>query len=107
MRFVAIGMTLASAAPALAQTSADRQHAINVSGHGTVSAAPDTARFHYWGRGEGKTPDDASRAMATSQKQVEQGLREFLGREATITNSDLIVIEVRDPKCNDQQQPRL
>lgn len=107
MRQVMIASAVVLAAPVAAQSSADRQHTINVSGHGKVSVAPDMARIHYWIRGEGTTPDDATRAMSNSQKQVEQGLKGFLGAEATITNSDLLVIQVHDPKCSDQQQPRL
>jgi uncharacterized protein YggE len=90
------------AVPAVAQTTAEARHTIDVSGHGKVSAPPDTADIHYWIRGEGKTPDDATRAMVDSKARVENGLKGFLGRDAQITNSDLVVIEVRDPNCKTQ-----
>jgi uncharacterized protein YggE len=107
MRVTIVAAAALFAAPALAQAPAEHRSTIDVSGHGRVSVAPDTARLHYWVRGEGRTPDEATRAMAGLQKAVENGLKQFLGRQATITNSDLIVIEVRDRRCSDQSQPRL
>ena len=67
-----------------------------------MSVPPDTATIHYWVRGEGKTPDDATRAMSDSQRRVESGLKGFLGADAQIANSDLVVIEVRAPDCKTQ-----
>jgi uncharacterized protein len=107
MRLTPLAVAALLAAPAYAQAPAAHEHTINVAGHGEVDAAPDTALIHYWVRGEGKTPDEASRAMVNSQKQVESGLKGFLGPEATITNSNLIVMEVRDPKCSNRDQPQL
>jgi uncharacterized protein YggE len=99
MRIIVIAATALMASPALGQSNVIAPHAIDVTGHGKVSIPPDTANIHYWLRGEGKTPDDATRAMVDSQKRVESGLRGFLGPDAEITNSDLLVIEVRDPNC--------
>jgi uncharacterized protein len=107
MRLTALAIAASLAAPASAQVPEAHEHTINVSGHGTVNAPPDTALIHYWVRGEGKTPDDASRAMAESQGRVENGLKGFLGPAATITNSNLLVVETRDPKCSNEAQPRL
>ena len=90
------------AMPAVAQTAAGARRTIDVSGHGKVSVAPDTANIHYWLRGEGKTPDEATRSMVDSKTRVENGLRGLLGADARITNSNLIVIEVRDPNCKIQ-----
>ena len=90
------------AAPAAAQTAADTRHTIDVAGHGKVSVPPDTANIHYWLRGEGKTPDEATRAMVDAKTRVENGLRSLLGAQAKITNSNLVVIEVRDPNCKVQ-----
>ncbi|HZC37602.1 MAG TPA: SIMPL domain-containing protein [Sphingomicrobium sp.] len=99
MRIIVIAAAALLASPALSQTNAIAPHAIDVSGHGKISVPPDTANIHYWLRGEGKTPDDATRSMVDSQKRVESGLREFLGPDAEITNSDLLVIQMRDPNC--------
>lgn len=100
MRIIVFAATALLASPALCQTNVTAPNAIDVTGHGKVSVPPDTANIHYWLRGEGKTPDDATRAMVNSQKRVESGLRSFLGPAAEITNSNLVVIEVRDPNCN-------
>lgn len=107
MRLICIAAFGLLSAPVLAQPAQEPRHTINVSGHGTVKVPPDTARIHYWVRGEGKTPDEASRAMAESQARVEKGLKDFLGTGTAITNSDLIVMEVRDTRCKDQNQPQL
>ena len=87
------------ATPGLAQTTAPGPNTIDVTGHGKVSVPPDTANIHYWLRGEGKTGDEATRMMVDAQSRVENGLRALLGPGAEITNSDLVVIEARDPNC--------
>lgn len=99
MRIIVLAAAALLASPALGQPNVVTPHAIDVTGHGKTSVPPDTANIHYWLRGEGKTPDDATRAMVESQKRVESGLRSFLGPDAGITNSNLLVIEVRDPNC--------
>lgn len=99
MRTTAILIAALIAAPASAQTANSDSHTINVTGHGKTSLPPDTANIHYWLRGEGPTPDDATRSMADAKTKVESGLKDFLGPDAEITGSDLIVIEVRDPNC--------
>lgn len=101
MRTTAAAAALLLAAPALGQTTTV-SHTIDVTGHGKVSVPPDTANIHYWLRGEGKTPDDATRAMVDAQTRVESGLKDFLGPQAVITNSNLVVIEARDPACKTQ-----
>lgn len=107
MRSLTFAAAVFLAAPSLAQAPGIQDHAIHVSGHGRVSEPPDTARIQYWVRGEGKTPDEASRAMAALQAQVENGLRSLLGPDAKISNSNLLVIEVRDSKCTEQNRPQL
>jgi uncharacterized protein YggE len=56
MRLTALAIAASLAAPASAQVPEAHEHTINVSGHGTVNAPPDTALIHYWVRGEGKRP---------------------------------------------------
>lgn len=99
MRIIVIAAAALVASPALGQSNVIALHAIDVTGHGKISVPPDTANIHYWLRGEGKTADDATRAMVASQERVEGGLRSFLGPDAEITNSNLVVVEVRDPDC--------
>jgi uncharacterized protein len=101
MRISVIAAAALFSAPAVAQT-ASTPPTINVTGHGKLSVPPDTANIHYWLRGEGKTPDEATRAMVASQTAVEDGLGGLLGTGSKITNSNLVVIEVRDPDCKNQ-----
>jgi uncharacterized protein len=101
MRISVIAAAALLAGPAFAQT-AGTPPTINVTGHGKLSVPPDTANIHYWLRGEGKTPDDATRAMVAAQTNVENGLRGLLGADSKVTNSNLVVIEVRDPDCKNQ-----
>jgi uncharacterized protein YggE len=101
MRTTAIVVAAFFAAPAVAQNPVG-SHRIDVTGHGKVSLPPDTANIHYWLRGEGKTPDEATRAMVEAQNRVESGLKGFFGADATITTSNLVVVEARDPACKTQ-----
>lgn len=98
VRTVMLAAALLSA-PAFAQAAASGSHTVDVTGHGKVSVPPDSANIHYWLRGEGKTSDEATRLMVEAQSRVENGLRALLGRDAEITNNDLVVIEARDPNC--------
>ena len=108
MRALAMAAVAILAAPASAQNPATAATTIDVTGHGKVSVPPDTANIHYWLRGEGKTPDEATRAITAAQKQVESGLRGYLGADSQISNSDLIMVEARDPNCKGQNgQPML
>lgn len=87
------------ATPGFAQSTATGPTTIDVTGHAKVSVPPDTANIHYWLRGEGKTGDEATRMMVDAQSRVEDGLRALLGPGVEITNSNLVVIEARDPNC--------
>jgi len=108
MRIFAIAAVALVASPALGQANAIGGQTVNVTGHGKVSVPPDAANIRYWLRGEGKTPDEAARAMVDTQKSVEKGVKGFLGANADIANSDLVVIEVRDPNCkSERNQPTL
>lgn len=99
MRMLILATAALLASPAVAQAPANDPATVDVAGHGKLSVPPDTANIHYWLRGEGKTPDDATRAMVAAQTAVEKGLQGFLGADAKMTNSQLVVIEVRDPNC--------
>ena len=97
-------------AAGMAQTPAEPERTIRVTGVGVVRTPPDTARLDYWVRGEGTTPDEASRALATRQKAIAGALGGLLGAGAEITTGNVIVIEVKDRACDDQGyngRPRL
>ncbi len=61
--------------------------------------------------GEGKTSDDASKALAARQKSVVRGLDRLFNGNATMTTSELSLKSVRGADCSDgddyPEQPRL
>lgn len=103
MRIFVIAAVALLASPAFAQANAIGSQTISVTGHGKLSIPPDTANIRYWLRGEGKTPDEATRAMVDTQNRVESGLKGLLRPNADIANSDLVVIEVRDSNCKSER----
>ncbi|WP_162236470.1 MULTISPECIES: SIMPL domain-containing protein [unclassified Sphingomonas] len=109
MRTLILGTAALIAVPALAQTEAERAPNIQVQGSATVETRPDRARMAYSVRGEGKTADDASRALATTQRAIRDGLGGLLGRDTEMTTGDVAIGEVRGPQCdtNPYGRPRL
>jgi len=99
MRRSILWLSALVAAPVMAQDMADQGPTITVMGEGRVSTPPDTARIDYWVLGEGKTADDASRALAAKNDAIVAGLSALLGRDTSITASEVGLIEARDPKC--------
>lgn len=91
--------SLAFAAPAFAQTPPER--VIQVSGTGVARTMPDMANLEFWLRGEGATPDAATRALAAKQKAVVDGLAGLLGSGAEVTTGAVTVIEARGAQCDD------
>jgi uncharacterized protein YggE len=96
-------------APLAAQETPPRT--IEVLGSGVVQTVPDIARLDFWIRGEGATPDVATKALAARQKEVAGGLVGLLGGDTMVTGSNVTVLEVRDRSCEDAQgynsRPRL
>jgi len=87
-----------------------RERVVQVTGTGMVETPPDVANLAFWLRGEGATPDDATRALQAKQRAVTEGLAALLGRDARITTAEVTVIETRGPGCQDRgynAQPRL
>jgi uncharacterized protein YggE len=101
--------TLAIATTAAAQGPSPRT--IQVMGSGNVSTMPDLALIGYWATGQGKTPDEASSALASRQQAINDGVRGLLRGAAQISNSNLVVNAVRGAECerngNYNPQPRL
>ena len=97
---VALIAAVVFAVPANAQqATADR--VIQVLGTGIVRTAPDIANLEFWLRGEGTTPDAATRALATKQKAVIDGLTTLLGKSAEVTTGAVTMIEARGAACDD------
>jgi len=108
MRSLGLCLALLGAGAASAQ-DAPSPHVIQVMGVGRISTMPDVALIDYWTAGEGKTPDDATAALVAKQKAIIGGVSALLHGTTQITNSNLVVIAVRAPECqnnNGFNQPR-
>lgn len=105
----ALGLIATSAAAQVADTPVMRT--VQVTGSGRATTPPDLATIDFWVAGEGKTPDEATRALSARNDAVVQGLGALLGARTAITGGSVIVIETRGPQCNGPNsygnQPRL
>ena len=102
MRFsmAALMIGLGSAAPpAIAQSLQPPANTIVVAARATVETPPDTAILTLTARGEGKTPDDATRALAAKLKAITGGLRAIDPAIEIQTNS-VAIGEAYAGECN-------
>jgi uncharacterized protein YggE len=90
--------TLVSTNVAQAQFVAPPANAIMVSTEASIETAPDVAELSVTLRGEGKTPDQATRALADRVKAVSDGLR-TLDRTAEVRTGSVAIGEVRAGDC--------
>lgn len=90
-------------APALAQALPDlaRPNTILVTGSGKVETPPDLATLELSIRGEGKTPDAATTALAAKQRAVFGGLRS-LDPKLDIRTGTIALREVKGGDCSDR-----
>lgn len=87
-------------APALAQAIQDAKPAtIVVVGHGSIETAPDRATLMLTIRGEGRTPDAATSALAGRQKAVLSGLRS-LDPQLEVQTGSIAISEARAGNCD-------
>jgi len=101
---------LLAAAPAAAAQQPAPERLIQVTGVGVDRTPPDTATLAFWLRGEGATPDEATRALQAKQRAVNEGVAGLLGPTARPTAGNVTVIEARGAECQDRgynAQPRL
>ena len=70
---------------------------IRVVGHGSVSVAPDVATIAWTLRGEGRTSDEALRAMVA----VRDATDRVLVGKASVRTGRLSIEEARDKACDD------
>ncbi len=102
------GFVLALAAlplPALAQDGgglANRPNTILVTATGTTETAPDIATISLTIRGEGKTPDAATAALAAKQTAVFAGLRR-IDAKAEVRTGSVEIREIRKGDCANQR----
>lgn len=78
-----------------------RPNTIIVSASGKVETAPDVATMDVSIRGEGRTPDAATTALAVKQRAVFAGLR-GLDPKLDIRTGAIAIREVRAGQCNDR-----
>jgi uncharacterized protein YggE len=104
-------LLIALPSAALAQSAAVIENTIQVSGTGKVTTPPNLAFVQYSLAGEGKTPDEASLALVTVRRSIVDQVGSILGGDATPTDSDLVIMPVRGPRCENASgynaQPRL
>jgi hypothetical protein len=109
LRHFSILAALAAASPSIAQT-ADKPPTIHVSGSGKVSTMPDSVSLELEIIGEGKTPDEASRALAARQKDIVEAVGSLLSGDGVLTTSDLVINAVPGINCRrdeDDDEPKL
>lgn len=111
MRHALLALVICSS-PAVAQADlVGRPPTIIVTGTGKVSTPPEVATIEYSLAGEGKTADDASRDLVATRKAIVEQLTTVLGGQATVTDSNLVIMPVRSSACQDASgynaQPRL
>lgn len=99
MRWTAIIVALLGAPSVSAQDIMPPARTIQVTGVGKVATPPSLAGINYWLAGEGKTSDDASRALVARQTDIARGVAGLLGSDVDVTDSNLVVIAVRGPQC--------
>ena len=102
---LAVGVVAAGlAGPGWAQ-AAPEQPRIIVDGFGEVKTVPDVATIQYNLRGEGRTSDEAVRAMVASGDQIEKALRSMDSAAAPRT-SEVRVSPARNNACKDREYDR-
>lgn len=97
--FISLLVSLPTLASAQQSDSADGR-TIQVMGSGKVSTPPDVANIEYWVGGEGKTPDEASSALAAKHRAISAGLTGLLGSRTAVTSGNVVVIEAHEPSCD-------
>jgi len=85
--------------------AAPEQPKIIVDGYGEVKSVPDVATIQYNLRGEGKTSDEAVRAMVASGDQIEKTLQS-MDSGAEPRTSEVRVSPARGSACKDREYDR-
>ena len=93
------GLGMLTAFPADAQSFMPQPNTIMVVASGSVETPPDTAQLSVVIRGEGKLPDDATRALAAKIKAITSGLRS-IDPQIEIRTSAVAIGEVYAGDCN-------
>lgn len=96
-----LSILMFGAVPAAAQSLPQRP-SITVLGIGEVKTPPDLAMVAYGVRGEGATPDDATRALVVKQKAIASALASLSPEEIQISNGSVNVRASRSSACQSQ-----
>jgi uncharacterized protein YggE len=110
MRLSLVALALIAGGPAAMSTAqpihtAPERPRIVVDGHGEVKSAPDLATITYVLRGEGKTSDEAVRAMVESGTRIEGALKS-IDPSVDPRTSEIKISPARGSDCNDDQYNR-
>lgn len=84
------------ATPSTAQVGRADAPRIQVVGHGSVRTPPDVATISYTLRGEGRTSDEATRALVARQSATEA----VLAGHAEVRTGKLSISEAREKACD-------
>lgn len=95
--FLATGLAVL-ATPAAAQSLLTPPNTIVIAASATVETPPDTVTLNVTIRGDGKVPDDATRALAAKIKAVTGGLRS-IDPALDIRTGEVAITEVHAGEC--------
>lgn len=98
--WIALALIATGQAGAASSQATAEQPKIIVDGYGEVKTVPDIATIGYSLRGEGKTSDDAVRAMVADGERIERSLRS-IDAGAEPRTSEVRVFSARGPSCKD------
>jgi len=97
--------TLSAAVPAAAADDNEPVRRIRVAATGIDRAAPDIARLGFTARGEGKSADEATAAVAASMKAINAALGAVRDGKYAVTVGNLSMRQVRDKACDERDYP--
>lgn len=92
-----------AAAPAFAADAPDTVRRIRIVATGVDRATPNVARVAFTARGEGKSADEATAAVAASMKAVTAALGAIRDARHDVTVGNVFMRQVRDKSCDDGQ----
>lgn len=99
MKYLLLAATLVT--PGTVQAQDVPARTIQITGVGVVRTDPDSALISISLRGEGTTPDDATRALAAKQKAVAGGMTGLLGAGTEVTGGNVTLAEAFASNCRD------
>ncbi|MEP9360339.1 SIMPL domain-containing protein [Sphingomonas sp. KR3-1] len=99
MRSVMLGAGVLLGACLGGGAAAQDRPRIDIGATGMVEVPPEVATISYMVRGEGQTPDDATRALNSRKQAIETMLAGLRGTKVELHTDNMRVREVRGPEC--------